>query len=194
MRFLHARMGLPLAASLAEWALFTLYWSHAAKNSSAAVSSESRTSRRVHEALVNVALLLVALPLMDPSRRLLPHATLLDWAGLMVQTAALLLALWARRHLGSNWSGEIAIKGGQVLVRSGPYRFVRHPIYTAILGMFVGTALVNRSALVLPGLAMAGFAYWRKIRLEEAAVGRMFGPEYARYRQSTGSLLPKLPR
>jgi protein-S-isoprenylcysteine O-methyltransferase Ste14 len=102
------------------------------------------------------------------------------------------LGVWARRHLGCYWSGEIAIKVDHRLIRSGPYRFVRHPIYTAMLGMFAGTAVVSGQLHAALGLAMAGFAYWRKIRLEEANLRKAFGPEYDAYRRATGSLVPKL--
>jgi protein-S-isoprenylcysteine O-methyltransferase Ste14 len=121
----HVRSSVPMLVSIAEiaeWVLFTGYWSVAAKNSSPAKSAESRKSRRVHELLVNAALLLVVLPVFY-----------VVCAGLCIQTASGMLGVWARRHLGSYWSGEIAIRVDHRLIRSGPYRFVRHPIYTAML-------------------------------------------------------------
>jgi len=61
--------------------------------------------------------------------------------GVAIQTAFLLLAVWARRHLGRNWSAEVRIAVGHELVRSGPYKYLRHPIYTAVLGMVLGSAV-----------------------------------------------------
>lgn len=182
-----------MLVSIAEWSVFTLYWSAAAKNSSPAVSAESRASRRLHELLVNVALLLVVFPIPGPlGWRSLPGAWYVACAGLFVQTASGVLGVWARRHLGSHWSGEIAIKVGHALIRSGPYRFVRHPIYTAMLGMFAGSAIVSGQLHAALGLAMAAFAYWRKIRLEEANLTRAFGVAYGDYRRDTGGLVPRL--
>src|ERR1035441_3369716 len=189
----HVRLSIPMLLSAAEWAVFTLYWSVAAKNSSPAKSAESRNSRRVHELLVNLALLLVVFPVPGlPSRRFLPDSLYVVCAGLCIQTASGMLGVWARRHLGSYWSGEIAIKVDHRLIRSGPYRFVRHPIYTAMLGMFVGTAIVSGQLHAALGLAMAVFAYWRKIRLEEANMRKAFATAYDAYRRDTGALVPRL--
>ena len=75
-------------------------------------------------------------------------------------------------------------------MRTGPYRSVRHPIYSAILGMYLGSALVSGEAHALVGLALAMAAYWRKIRLEEQHLLSLFGPAYADYRRTTRSLIP----
>jgi len=104
----------------------------------------------------------------------------------------LFLAIWARRALGRNWSGEISIKVEHQLVRSGPYKLLRHPIYTGLLAMYAGAALVTGTWLAILGLAMAAFAYWRKIRLEEENLNVAFGAEYDAYRRETWALVPGL--
>ena len=63
-----------------------------------------------------------------------------------------------------------------------------------MLGMFAGTALVSNRLLAVPGLAMVSFAYWRKIRLEEADLGKALGAEYDAYRRETAALVPRVPR
>jgi protein-S-isoprenylcysteine O-methyltransferase Ste14 len=182
----------PLLLSLLEWSIFTLYWSAAAKNTSPAISSESSQSRRIHELLVNIALLFVVVPVRGWGPSILSGDGWTAWLGLSIQTTFMTLAVWARRHLASHWSGEITIKVDHELIRSGPYRFVRHPIYAAILGMFVGSAVVSGKLLALLGLIIVAFAYWRKIRLEEANLRRAFGLAYEVYQRQTGSLIPKL--
>jgi protein-S-isoprenylcysteine O-methyltransferase Ste14 len=74
----------------------------------------------------------------------------------------------------------------------GPYRFVRHPIYTALLAMYAGAATVSGQLHALIGLALAVFAYLRKIRLEEANLMNAFGADYRDYRRETGALFPGL--
>jgi protein-S-isoprenylcysteine O-methyltransferase Ste14 len=96
----------------------------------------------------------------------------------------------ARRRLGRNWSGAIAANVDHQLVRSGPYRLVRHPIYGAILGMYLGAALVSGDVHALAGLSLASAAYWRKIRLEERRLRDLFGPAYADYQRTTWALIP----
>ncbi len=185
-------LNIPLLVCFAEWAFFMLYWSAAAKNSSRPRVSESRESRRVHELLLNAAFLLAILSVPGLRQRFLPDITIVVWAGLVLQTGSFVLGVWARRVLGRHWSGEITIKVDHRLIRTGPYRFVRHPIYTAWLGMFAGTAIVSGQMHAVLGFATAAFAYWRKIRLEEANLKNAFGPNYDAYRRETWTLVPWL--
>ncbi len=113
-------------------------------------------------------------------------------AGLAIEYAGLLLAIWSRIHLGRNWSGEISVKVDHELIRTGPYGKLRHPIYTGILAMYVGCALVTGEGLAAIGVAIALFAYWRKIRLEETNLHTAFGANYDAYRQTTWALVPGL--
>jgi protein-S-isoprenylcysteine O-methyltransferase Ste14 len=185
---MHPRTGMLVSGGL--WIAFIAYWSVAAKNSAAAKSSESQRSRSVHELLLNVGLLLLFVPVWGLAGYFLPHARSLTLAGLGVQAAFFLLAWWSRRHLGRNWSTKVRIAEEHELVRSGPYRFVRHPIYTAMLGMSVGTTIVSGQYHALLGLLIVAIAYWRKIRIEEAALGEAFGAEYDEYRRKSWALVP----
>jgi len=172
------------------WCLFSVYWSIAAKNSAEAKSAESSGSRRVHQALLNGGILLLFLPIPGLRQAFVPGSLAWILAGLFVEAASFGLAIWARRHLGGNWSGRIEIKTDHALVRTGPYRLLRHPIYTAILGLSVGTALVDGETHALVGLAMNVLAYWRKIRMEEAKLREAFGPDYDDYSRATWRLVP----
>ena len=178
-------------ASIAGWVLFSLYWEAAAKNAAPAESSESRASRGVHVFLVSLAQLLIFIPIRGLGRYV-PLSFLIMAAGLAVQAMGTFLAVWARIHLGRNWSGKIAIKVEHQLIRSGPYRLLRHPIYTGLLAMYIGPALVTGEWLAVLGVAMAALAYWRKIRLEEAALDAAFGADYDSYRRATWALVPGL--
>lgn len=176
-------------ACVGVWIAFSLYWERAAQSAALARSTESKASRAVHVVLVNAALLLVVVPLRGLGR-LLPASPAAMAAGLAVELAGLALAIWARRHLGRNWSGAISIKVDHRLIRSGPYRLVRHPIYTGLLAMYAGAALVTGEWLGAIGLALAVFAYGRKIRLEERNLDGAFGAEYEAYRRRSWALVP----
>ena len=171
------------------WMLFSAYWELAAKGAAAAQSSESKASRGFHVLLANLAVLLEIVPIRGLGR-FLPLTFLSMAAGLVVELLGLFLAIWARRALGRNWSGEISIKVEHQLIRSGPYQRLRHPIYTGLLAMYVGAAVANGTWLAIIGVAMAGFAYWRKIRLEEKNLDVAFGAEYEAYRRETWALVP----
>jgi protein-S-isoprenylcysteine O-methyltransferase Ste14 len=176
-------------AAIFAWVVFSVYWEIAGRNAAKAQKTESSASRGVHVFLANAALLLTIAPIHGIGRLLPPSAAVMI-AGLAVEALGLCLTIWARRHLGRNWSGEISIKVDHELIRSGPYRLLRHPIYTGLLTMYVGTALVTGEWLAVVGVAAAVFAYWRKIRLEEANLNAAFAGEYEAWRRETWALLP----
>jgi protein-S-isoprenylcysteine O-methyltransferase Ste14 len=187
---LSLRNNWPTLASMVPWVLFSIYWEIAAKNSSPAVSSESKFSRAVHVVLGNAALLAMIVQIPGLNQRFLPDIMIVKLVGLAAECAGLALAIWARRVLGRNWSGEITIKADHELIRSGPYGVVRHPIYTALLAMYTGTAIVSGQLHALVGLAIGIFAYLRKTRLEEANLVNAFGEKYGAYRADTWALVP----
>jgi protein-S-isoprenylcysteine O-methyltransferase Ste14 len=185
-----SRASVPMWVSAALWIAFTTYWSIAARGAAPTKSSESVASRLVHVRLLNVSLLFLLLPIPLLRGRFLPIAPLLIGIGFAVQIASGILGVWARRMLGRNWSGAITVAEDHELIRTGPYRFVRHPIYSAMLGMFVGTAIVSGEWHALIGVVLLAIAYARKIRLEEASLRAVFGGAYEEYSRTTRALLP----
>jgi protein-S-isoprenylcysteine O-methyltransferase Ste14 len=175
----------PVIASAVLWIAFISYWSAAAKNAAPTRSSESAASRRTHVRLLNTAFVfLFLLPVSVLDRRFVPDSLWLVALGLGVQIGAGMLGVSARRHLGRNWSGAITVAQDQQLVTSGPYRVLRHPIYVAMIGMFVGSAIAIGKWHALMGVALIIVAYGRKIPLEEQSLRGVFGPAYDEYRRS----------
>jgi protein-S-isoprenylcysteine O-methyltransferase Ste14 len=173
------------------WIAFTVYWTIASKNSAGSVSSESKASAAVHQVVLNAALLLLFIPVPGLRGWFLPQR--FHWlvaAGAIVQIAFFLLAISARRHLGRNWSAEVRIGEGHELVRTGPYRMMRHPIYTAMLGMFAGTVIASSQYHALLAVAILWIAYLRKTRLEENILQKAFGGQWDAYRRETWRLVP----
>ena len=180
-----------LAYAMLLWVIFSLYWAIASRNSSDTSHSESSFSTAFHQFLLGSAMLLLFIPAPGLTGWFLPpSAHLLVAAGGIVQAGFLLLAVWARRHLGRNWSAEVRIGVGHQLVRSGPYKFLRHPIYTAMLGMFLGTAIASSQYHALLGVAILILGYLRKSRLEDQILAQTFGQEYVQYRRDTWALVP----
>jgi protein-S-isoprenylcysteine O-methyltransferase Ste14 len=182
--------GWPLWVSFGLWIVFIGYWSAAAQDVAATKGSESMESRRFHQRLLNAAFILLLIPIPGLTGRFLPASRYWAGAGLIAQALSLLLAIWARRHLGRNWSGAITEAEGHQLVRTGPYRRIRHPIYSAMLGMFVGTALVWGQIHALVAVLILAGAYWRKIPLEEQNLREIFGAAYDDYRRESSALVP----
>ena len=181
---------IPMVFSITLWMILYIYWEVAAKRAAATTETESRPSRLVHILLLNVAQLILFIPVPGLRARFIPNQISLIILGLSLQLGFLFWAIWARRSLGQNWSGAIATTVDQQLLRSGPYRFVRHPIYTGILGMYLSTALVSGEVHALVGLTLAVIAYWRKIRLEEQHLHALFGAAYKEYCSTTWALIP----
>jgi protein-S-isoprenylcysteine O-methyltransferase Ste14 len=182
----------PLWLSGLLWIAFTVYWSAAARNSAPVASSESPASRQLHSLLLNGAIVLGFVRFAPLDRRWLPERAWLAPLGLALQLACALLAVWARRHLGRNWSGAVQTKVDHQLVRSGPYRVLRHPIYTGMLGMIAGTALVSGEWHGLLGVALMAVAYARKIPMEEQRMREAFGAEWEEWRRRSWVVIPGL--
>jgi len=180
-----------VAPSLLLWFLFFSYWAVASRNSAPTKTAESPLSTSFHQVVLMLALVLLFWSVPGLSGWFLPQKFhFLVAIGVVIQAAFAVLGVWARRHLGRNWSGEVRIGEGHELVRTGPYHVLRHPIYTAMLGMFVGTAIASSQYHAIVGLAIVTVAYLRKTRLEEQILHQTFGTEYAAYQKTTWALVP----
>lgn len=187
-----ANPSLRMLSSGAIWMAFTIYWSIQAQRTAPATRAESKESRRFHQILLNGSILLLFLPVPGLRERFVPLNNSVVAIGFVIQIASALLGVWARRHLGRNWSGAISSAEGHQLIRSGPYRLIRHPIYSAIIGMGIGTALISGEVHALFAAMILMAAYWRKIRIEEAHLRNLFGTAYEAYTRETSALIPWL--
>jgi protein-S-isoprenylcysteine O-methyltransferase Ste14 len=182
----------PMWASAGLWIAFITYWSIEARGAARTKSAEAEASRRFHVRLLNTSFLLLLLPIPFLRERAFAAEPALIAAGFAVQVASGVLGVRARRVLGRNWSGAITVAENHELIRTGPYRVVRHPIYGAMLGMFAGTAIVSGELHALLGVLLLAAAYARKIRLEEASLRALFGAAYTEYARATRALIPFL--
>lgn len=184
---------LRMLSSGAIWIAFIIYWSIQALKAAPATRAESKESRRFHEILLNGSLLLLFVPVPGLRERFLPLNKVVVAIGFALQIASALLGVWARRHLGRNWSGAISSAEGHQLIRSGPYRSIRHPIYSAMIGMGIGTTIISGELHALIAAVILVGAYWRKMRLEEQHLRTLFEDEYEAYSRETSALVPWLP-
>lgn len=176
------------------WIGWWAYWTIAARGVKAAVRRESLPSRLAHIVPLVIAGLLLAVPL-EPgwwSTRFLPSSWTVYWIGTAILAAGLLFTVWPRRVLGRNWSATVTLKEGHELVRVGPYRWIRHPIYTGILLGFAGSAIARGEWRGVLAVFIAGIALWRKLRMEERWMIELFGGRYEQYRRETWALIPYL--
>jgi protein-S-isoprenylcysteine O-methyltransferase Ste14 len=176
------------------WIVFWFYWLVAAFGRKKTKRRESRFSRLSYTLPLLIAFALLAWQkahLGWLGKHFLPLSAATEWFGAAVTVAGLLLAVWARRNLGGNWSGTVTLKEGHELIRSGPYRRIRHPIYTGILVAFLGTAIAVGRVAGLIALAVVWASFWVKARREESFLGQEFGTAFDAHRERTGMFLPK---
>ena len=112
--------------------------------------------------------------------------------GLVILLAATALTVWARLALGAMWSAAPAVKQEHKLRTGGPYAITRHPIYTGLLGMLMGSMLLaGGGRWIVPfGVYLVGLEF--KIRIEERLMLAEFPDDYPRYRRLVPRLVPGL--
>ena len=121
-----------------------------------------------------------------------PFPDSIRWAGLGIALAGFALLQWAQNTLGKNWSDTPRMMESQALVTSGPYYWIRHPIYTAFLLILGATLLISANWLVgLSFIAMTALEIASRIGFEESLMVEYFGNEYREYMKRTGRILPK---
>jgi protein-S-isoprenylcysteine O-methyltransferase Ste14 len=109
--------------------------------------------------------------------------------GIVLCFVGLAFAVWARFHLGRNWNKEPSIQENHELVTSGPYRFVRHPIYTGIILALVGSAVALGPIWLIIFFVLT-FVFVTRIRTEEGFMMRLFPDQYSEYKKRTKALIP----
>jgi protein-S-isoprenylcysteine O-methyltransferase Ste14 len=105
-------------------------------------------------------------------------------------TCGLAFTVWARLTLGRNWSGTVTFKEDHELIERGPYAYVRHPIYTGLLAMMLGTAIYYADVLGFVIFVAGVITFHLKSRTEEQLMTTHFPDEYPDYRRRVKALIP----
>lgn len=175
------------------WILFVVVWLIAATLTKRSVYHENRLARLRYTIFLalGVWLLFRGARLRFPFNvSIIPRNDLIAAIGAIACVVGLVFCIWARLVLGRNWSGTITLKEDHELITRGPYRWVRHPIYTGLLAMCVGTMLVTDHVAGFLGLALIFVSIWIKLRYEEALMLRQFPTEYPQYRKRVKTIIP----
>lgn len=175
------------------WIVFAIFWLLAAFIQKRNVRRQSVGSRLTQLAIIAVAL--SPFFLIDPRLKIFYRHFSTDSVGIRSIGILLMLlgcsfAVWARVTIGNNWSGLVTVKENHALITRGPYAWVRHPIYSGILLMLVGTAVALGMIVNLLEVPMIALAFWLKLRIEEKFMVETFGEQYAAYRQQVKALIP----
>ena|ERR1039458_3617128 len=180
------------------WLILVLFWIISAFSVKAVKERQSRGSRLAAICLPIIGFLFLAgISSFRPgwlrlNTRFLPDTLALRIMGDVTVLIGLIIALWARTILGGNWSASVTFKEDHELIERGPYRFVRHPIYTSILLMILGTAIISGRAGPFLALIICFLVYWQRLRQEEALLTKHFPETYPGYKSRTKALIPFL--
>jgi protein-S-isoprenylcysteine O-methyltransferase Ste14 len=170
------------------WVLFWIYWLISAANVKESSKRGNRLRRIRPIGLLVIVVAGVAIRNVNGSG-LAVHSPALEAIGTILFLSGLAFAVWARVHLGRNWGMPMSERAEPELVTSGPYRFVRHPIYSGILLGLLGTALAINGYYLIPlGILTAYFTY--SATVEERLMTASFPEAYQKYKAHTKMLIP----
>jgi protein-S-isoprenylcysteine O-methyltransferase Ste14 len=185
-------MSIPGRIIIGCWIAFLVYWLVSAVRVKAVAERQSFGASLAYRIpVITGAILIFSRRIHGPlDVRVLPDTNWVSYGGALVCVAGLIVCIWARVTLAGNWSSNVTFKQGHELIRRGPYRFVRHPIYTGILLMYLGTAIHLGLLRAGIGVLLTFIGFWIKYRQEEALMLQHFPDQYPVYRKRVKALVP----
>ncbi len=179
----------------ALWIAWLVYWKVEGFRTRPVRRRESLLSSISHTLPIFIGVVLFVTQRLWPawfSARPFPATELAYWIGATLLAVGLAFSVWARRHLAGWWSSTVTLKQDHQLIRTGPYRYARHPIYTGLLLGLLGTAIALDEWRGFLALAVMTAGLLRKISVEERFLGAAFPGDYDRYRAEVPALIPVL--
>lgn len=177
------------------YAIIILYWSVSAISAKQVKSQEPFFKRFLFYWFP----IIVALALLGPGKwygdsmlreNFVEHTDTVGLIGLTLAALGAAVALWSRVLLGKNWSIAVQQKEGHELIKRGPYRVVRHPIYSGLLLLFTGHALIVGDYRAILAVIIVFVSFWFKLKKEEDVLTKVFGDRYTQYKKETKAIVP----
>ncbi len=177
------------------WGIWLFYWVLSAAGRPRGERQADGLGRFAYQLPIFLAGILMFGPRLGPEflgARFMPETVAAEAVGTALVVLGLLITVVARVHLGVHWNGRVAIGAYHRLVRSGPYRFVRHPIYSGALLALFGTTLAFGDWRSVPAFVIIALALWYKLRREERRMAERFKAAYVAYRAKVAAIVPLL--
>jgi protein-S-isoprenylcysteine O-methyltransferase Ste14 len=173
------------------WLIFLLYWAVSARSVKPTEEGPRGIGGYWHYLLwAFVFIVLQNLSVSPLTLVLVPHSLLTNILSSVCAVSGLAIAIVARRTLADNWSGVVTFKRDHELVTHGIYHYVRHPIYTGVLLMFISTLLLVGTLGIVLGFLVIFLGLWLKSKQEEALMERHFPAQYPEYKRRVKALIP----
>jgi protein-S-isoprenylcysteine O-methyltransferase Ste14 len=185
----------PLIAIGVLWLVWILFWIAMASWAAPAEKRTTAGEAALYRLATTIGAIVLAVGDLVDGGPLWRLGALGQWALVAAAVLGLAFTVWARLYLGRLWSSSVTRKADHHVVDTGPYAFVRHPIYTGLIAALCATALLKASPLGFVGVALMTWGFWLKARLEERFLSEQLGVEaYGAYRRKVPMLLPFGPR
>jgi protein-S-isoprenylcysteine O-methyltransferase Ste14 len=174
------------------WWVFIIIWALSAFSVKPSKERQDWGGRLFTFAFLTVTFLLLAgeFSWWGMNERIWPYSQPMLLLAYALTLAGLAILIWARWSLGRNWSAIVTFREQHELVQHGPYRFVRHPIYTGMMLMVAGTAAVLGNLAGLLSVVICFLGHWWKLRREEALLTKHFPGTYPQYMSRTKAIIP----
>jgi protein-S-isoprenylcysteine O-methyltransferase Ste14 len=175
------------------WLAFALFWLVAALRTKKTVYSETFGQRFAVQIVIAAGLIILVNAPREPyplSAYFIPQNATVAFLSAAVCVCGLAFTLWARLTLGENWSARVTLKADHELIQRGPYSLVRHPIYTGLFAMALGSVLLIGRVGSLVGYLFFIVGFVVKAGREEALMMQQFPEQYADYRRRTRRVVP----
>ncbi|MGS2761231.1 methyltransferase family protein [Sinomicrobium sp. M5D2P9] len=190
---MNTQISFPVYATVACWFLFSVTWlwqSNKTKENVNPRTTSQKISAFMGFVIVFLALYLPLFTTRGVGKIVIPPYFSIQLTGVILSVGGIFISIWSRLLLGWNWSGGVSAKKEHELIVTGPYRFVRHPIYTGFISGLIGTCLVmgSLSGIIITVLYTMGL--FKKINKEEKLLADIFGNSYADYQKRTYKLIP----
>ena len=179
--------------TILDWVVFYLFWIVAAFRTKRTEKRENLAGALGYRIPAVVAFwLLTGARLLGPpfATRVIPKGALIAWLAMASSVAGLATCLWARVTLGRNWSSVVVVKQEHELIQAGPYRFVRHPIYTGMIALFLANVLLSGRLGGVLGLVCLLISFYLKLLREERFMLEQFPTQYRDYCRRVKRLIP----
>ena len=175
-----------VTSSLALWFLIFLYWIIRSKEKGI-LNEIAGLAKLIVSGLVLYIPVFLQLKIFTFGNNLIVNIF-----GLVISIFGLLVCIIAREYLSKNWSGKVTVQEGHNLIKNGPYKIIRHPIYSGILIMMFGSGIIAGFLFGFLWVLFCFFGLYRKSRQEEILLENKFGSEYEDYKKETKMMIPKI--
>jgi protein-S-isoprenylcysteine O-methyltransferase Ste14 len=176
---------------VACWCVFVLVWFIYAFRTKRIVERQNVASMLAHRIPIGLGWWMLLYPkLREPMNlQILPRATLLQITAAAICICGLVFTVWARQTLAGNWSSDVTFKQDHELIRTGPYHIVRHPIYTGLLVMCLGSSILTGQLRGVIGVLLVAVGFWIKLSQEERLMLQHFPDAYPNYKSEVKALV-----